>query len=174
MAGDTNRPPFWTTLPGVVIAVAGLIVIIGALAAGLAASGIMQSSPSSPTTVITPVPPSEKIIFVRKWGTRSTGDGQFRLPKGVAVDGSGSVFVVDHDNHRVQKFGPEGEFLTKWGTFGEGDGEFNGPHAIAVDEAGNVYVSDGDNNRVQKFSSDGEFLTKWGLHGRGDGTVQKS
>lgn len=35
-----------------------------------------------------------------------TGDGQFDLPEGVAVDTSGNLYVVDFTNDRVQKFGP--------------------------------------------------------------------
>jgi DNA-binding beta-propeller fold protein YncE len=42
--------------------------------------------------------------FLGKWGSQGTGDGQFDLPAGVAVDGSGNVFVADSDNHRIQKF----------------------------------------------------------------------
>ena len=43
--------------------------------------------------------------FLTKWGTYGSGDGQFINPTGVAVDGSGNVFVGDTGNHRIQKFG---------------------------------------------------------------------
>jgi Bacterial Ig domain/NHL repeat len=39
-----------------------------------------------------------------KWGSQGTSDGQFSSPIDVAVDTSGSVFVVDNDNFRIQKF----------------------------------------------------------------------
>ena len=39
------------------------------------------------------------------WGSLGSGDGQFfGGPLGVAVDGSGDVFVADNGNNRVQKF----------------------------------------------------------------------
>ena len=60
-------------------------------------------------------------MFLTKWGTEGTGDGQFCGPKGVAVAPDGSVYVSDNDNHRIQKFTSAGVFLTKWGTEGSGD-----------------------------------------------------
>ena len=34
-----------------------------------------------------------------------SGDGQFNLPRGVAVDHAGNVYVTDSVNNRVEKFG---------------------------------------------------------------------
>ena len=49
-------------------------------------------------------------------GTKAAGAGQFGNPLGVAVDPtSGSVYVVDFSNHRVQKFSPEGQFELMFG-----------------------------------------------------------
>ena len=42
--------------------------------------------------------------FLTKWGSMGSGDGQFNLPRGVAVDGSGNVYVADQNNSRIQKF----------------------------------------------------------------------
>ena len=84
-----------------------------------------------------------------------SGDGQFfGGPLGVAVDGSGNVFVTDRYNARIQEFTNTGTFLTKWGSFGSGDGQFgsNSPTAVAVDASGDVFVADNGNNRVQKFA----------------------
>lgn len=49
---------------------------------------------------------AEEYVFILKWGSSGTGDGQFNDPWGVAVDGSGNVYIADTLNHRVQKFGP--------------------------------------------------------------------
>ena len=43
-------------------------------------------------------------VFVSKWGTAGTGDGQFDLPKGIAATSDGSIYVVDLRNNRIQKF----------------------------------------------------------------------
>jgi hypothetical protein len=89
-----------------------------------------------------------------KFGSLGSGDGQFNQPRGVAVDASGSIYVVDSDNHRVQKFGPTGNFLTKWGQYGTGNGHFNMPTQIAIHPStGNLYVVDYKNNRVEVFSA---------------------
>jgi sugar lactone lactonase YvrE len=77
--------------------------------------------------------------------------------------------VVDRNNHRIQKFDSNGQFLTQWGSNGNGDGQFDLPHSLAVDEFGNVYVGDTRNVRVQKFDNNGNFLTKWGSRGIGNG-----
>ena len=45
-------------------------------------------------------------VFLTKWGTEGSGDGQFRDPWGVAVDSAGNVYVADTYNHRIQKFRP--------------------------------------------------------------------
>jgi DNA-binding beta-propeller fold protein YncE len=45
-------------------------------------------------------------------GIVNHGDGGFHLPQGVAVDGNGNVFVVDHNYCRVQKFSPTAEHLS--------------------------------------------------------------
>ena len=41
--------------------------------------------------------------FLTKWGSLGNGNGQFFQPSGVAVDGSGNVFVPD-DHPSIQKF----------------------------------------------------------------------
>src|SRR6478672_8246490 len=90
--------------------------------------------------------------FITKWGTNGTADGQFNDPWGVAIDSSGSVYVADYGNNRIQKFDSNGKFITKWGTPGSDDGKFSGPAGVAVDSSGNVYVADLANDRIQVFS----------------------
>ena len=81
-----------------------------------------------------------------------SGDGQFNLPFGIAVDGSRSVFVDDFGNDRIQKFTNTGTFVTKWGSFGGGNGQFAGSIGVAVDGSGHVFVVERDNERIQKFA----------------------
>ena len=116
----------------------------------------------------------ENYVFVTKWGSEGSGDGQFNDPHGIAVDADGYVYVADTDNHRVQKFTSSGGFVTKWGSYGSGDGQFKYPEGVAVSADGCVYVSDSSNHRVQKFTSSGTFVTKWGSYGSGDGQFDYS
>lgn len=103
--------------------------------------------------------------YVLKWGE----PGDFSGPAGVAIDGSGSVYVTDFYNSRIQKFDGSGAFLTMWGTYGSGDGQFVNPYGVTIDTAGQVYVTDTGNHRVQKFDASGTFLGAWGAFGSGSG-----
>ncbi len=108
--------------------------------------------------------------FLMKWGSHGGGDGQFgRMnnpenggPAGIAIDRQGNIFVNDPDNHRVEKFDSNGQFLAKFGNFVTNLG-------IAVDAQGNVYVTDNGANTVSKFDGNGKFLFKWGKTGENPG-----
>ena len=55
--------------------------------------------------------------FIRQWGTRGSGQGEFKCPGGVAVSNE-EVVVSDTFNHRVQVFDVAGTFLRQWSTEG--------------------------------------------------------
>src|SRR5581483_10939967 len=72
--------------------------------------------------------------FIRAWGSRGNGDGEFDTPKGIAIGVSGRVYVADSCNDRIQCFDAEtGTFLYKWGRLGKGDDEFSKPMGLAID-----------------------------------------
>src|SRR5258706_13920140 len=108
-----------------------------------------------------------------KWGTLGSNPGKFNWPGAVPTDELGNGYVVDQNNHRVQKFDRGGAYLTQWGSIGVGNGQFYYPCGIAGDLSGNVYVGDGGNYRVQKFSSSGAYLTQWGSLGTGPGQIPR-
>lgn len=93
----------------------------------------------------------------------------FNYPWGIAVGPDGSIYVVDTDNHCIQKLDSNGNFITKWGSFGWGDGQFYYPNSIALGSDGSVYVADTENHRIQKFDSSGTFVRTWGAEGSGNG-----
>lgn len=80
-----------------------------------------------------------------------SGDGELNTPIDVALDGDGSIFIVDRGNNRVQKFDSAGGFISKFGTTGSGDNNLNNPGGIAVDASNDIYVTDTGNNRVVKY-----------------------
>ncbi len=106
---------------------------------------------------------------ILSWGSFGNAPGQFYNAQGLAVDGTGRVYVVDVNLNRVQVFSRTGFFLFQWGVSGSGNGQFQGPIGVAVDPAGNVYITDGSNQRVQKFTGEGEYITQWGVSGSGPG-----
>lgn len=108
-------------------------------------------------------------------GPWSQAPGKFKLPYDVDFDGLGNIFVADTQNHRIQKFTPQGRFVKMWGrnggdgTPGVGQGEMDQPRGLATDPFGNVWVADHENARVLKFSNDGRLLLTLGANG-GDGS----
>ncbi len=85
----------------------------------------------------------------------------FNMPRGIATDRKGFVYVADTENHQIQKFSVAGQFVSKWGSKGRNNGQFNSPYSVAADDQGFVYVADTLNSRIQKFDSDGKFIAAW-------------
>ena len=111
---------------------------------------------------------SEDYVFETKWGSSGASSSQFNFPTGISVDGSNNVYVLDTNNHRVQKFDTNGTYITQWGSFGTGNSQFKTPFGIMVDGS-NVYVADTYNSRIQKFDTNGTYITQWGSKGNGNG-----
>jgi len=90
--------------------------------------------------------------FVRAWGKRGTGSGEFQAPSGLAVGAHGEVYVADKYNDRIQVFSADGVFQESWGERGAGNGKFYWPTSVAYNTTnGEVYVADSLNNRIQRF-----------------------
>ena len=115
---------------------------------------------------------AETYEFVGQLGENGLDRGELVDPGGVAVDGSGNVFVSQGSviqTVHMHKFRTDGTFVLRWGYTGSDDKEFHWPQHVAVDALGNVYVADTLNDRIQKFDTDGNFLGKWGFSGSADG-----
>ena len=52
--------------------------------------------------------------YIAAWGKHRAGPGEFSTPHSVAVDSSGTVYVCDRDNNRIQIFDAAGKFLRQW------------------------------------------------------------
>ena len=97
--------------------------------------------------------------FVKKWGSKGTGDGQFQRVHDLDFDPTEKyLYTIDRDGNRVQVFDKDGNFIKKWGSKGTGDGQFTVPYSVDVDSKGDVWVADRGNHRIQKFDKDGNFL----------------
>lgn len=134
------------------------------------ASGTVSSSHSLPIPVIEI---TETPSFDLSWGSLGSADGQFNPPFGVTA-GTSTVYVTDRDNHRIQRFDMDGNYISQWGSLGSGNGQFVNADNIAVDSQGNVYVSDWDLNRVQKFDPTGNYLLQWGSGGPAAGEFSRA
>jgi len=101
------------------------------------------------TLAITPV-----VTTLAGSGSSGSANGtgtaaSFNNPHGVAVDGSGNVYVPDRSNQLIRKITSAGVVTTLAGSGSEGSADgtgtaasFKAPHGVAVDGSGNVYVGD--------------------------------
>jgi tripartite motif-containing protein 71 len=129
-------------------------------------------------------------ILLEAWGTSGSGEGQIDFET-VGLGGSdegaiafapdGTFYVADVGNHRIQKFGPDRDFLTAWGSKGREPGQFDTPIDLVVDGQGRVYVLDSfsstvspdpETGAVQVFDADGRFLAAWGEIGTEPGQMR--
>lgn len=107
--------------------------------------------------------------FAGSPGRSGSADGvgsaaRFLLPKGVAADGQGNVYVADTGNHTVRKITPAGAVTTLAGAAGfEGSTDAVGPSArfaspsnLFADSSGNVYVAQ---LGVRRIAPDGTVTT---------------
>ena len=98
-------------------------------------------------------------------GSASYADGvggaaRFNFPRGVVIDGAGSLFVADTGNHVVRKIDSTGTVITYVGSptaAGSNDGSglssrFNQPWGLTIDATGNIFVADYGNATIRKIA----------------------
>jgi DNA-binding beta-propeller fold protein YncE len=89
--------------------------------------------------------------------------GRFISPEGIAVDGSGTVFIAEAAGGRVQKLSGDGKSLAVWDLTSRGLGELLIPGSLAVDQGGFLYMSEAYNDRIVKFDpNSGAVVGRWG------------
>ncbi|MDA2934592.1 IPT/TIG domain-containing protein [Acidobacteria bacterium AH-259-D05] len=102
-------------------------------------------------------------------GTTFSGDGGpateavLSLPRAMALDRAGNLFIADPENHRVRKVEAASGIITT--VAGTGEADFSGdggsataaalfrPSGVAVDAAGNLFIADTSNFRIRKVEA---------------------
>ena len=75
--------------------------------------------------------------FIKAWGKKGTGIGEFDCPHTLAFDSRGRLFVGDRQNNRIQIFDQDGRFIAEWKQFGR-------PSGIFIDRNDVLYVADSE------------------------------
>jgi len=81
--------------------------------------------------------------FIKAWGKRGTGPGEFDQPHALAMDSKGRLFIGDRNNNRIQIFDQDGKFLFE-------TREFSRPSGIFIDKQDNIYVADSESESVAR------------------------
>ena len=117
----------------------------------------------------------EVLMTIGTAGVAGDGPYTFDGVSDVQVADNGDIFVADgHNNSRIVKYSPEGEFIMEWGKAGSAPGEFNQPHALAMDSQGRLFVADRENLRIQIFDQKGNLIDAWSQFGRVSGIAISS
>src|SRR5579871_2916931 len=60
--------------------------------------------------------------YIKEWGKKGSGPGEFDTLHSMAMDSKGRLFVADRGNSRIQIFDQDGKFLAEWKQFGRPSG----------------------------------------------------
>ena len=105
--------------------------------------------------------------FLKSWGTRGNGHGQFDMPLSLATDAKGSVYVADRGNKRIQVFDNEGAFQQQITNVGA-------PWALCISPGAHQYLYSSNSNdpnsmeggEIYRLELDGTVLGKFGTAGK--------
>jgi DNA-binding beta-propeller fold protein YncE len=96
--------------------------------------------------------------WMRNFGQRGAGPGEFEYPVGICKDPAENLYICEYGgNDRVQKFTREGEFILAFGSFGTARGQFQRPSGLVWHD-GKIHVADAINNRVLIFTDSGKYI----------------
>jgi DNA-binding beta-propeller fold protein YncE len=75
--------------------------------------------------------------FIKQWGHKGSGPGEFSEVHTLAFDSQGRLFAGDRENNRIQIFDQDGTLLDIWHQFGR-------PSGIAITKDDTIYVADSE------------------------------
>ena len=88
------------------------------------------------------------------WGEAGKGPGQFNLPHGIWIEDDRKIYVADRQNHRIQIFNMEGDFLEEWTGFKQ-------PCHVFIDKEKRVYIPELQ-ARMSVLDLKGNIVSRWG------------
>jgi len=100
-------------------------------------------------------------------GLQGSGNGEFYVPEGIAVDSKGNVFVADRGNHRVQELNSELAWVRNIVQVEEHEGPFD----LTLDSSNDLWVAYSWDNKIGEFNSEGKLIRTWGTAGSEPGKL---
>lgn len=79
--------------------------------------------------------------YLREFGKKGTGPGEFDQPHALAFDAQGRLLVGDRSNNRIQIVDRQGKVLDTWT-------QFSRPSGIFIDKKGILYVADSESGSI--------------------------
>lgn len=100
--------------------------------------------------------------YLRHWGSKGDGPGQFNEPHAAVCAPDGTIFVLDSWNGRVQSFSPDGRLIAILNT----EGGMFGPRAMAL-KSGLLYIVDSGHAQIVVMDTSGSVQNIFGERGSG-------
>ena len=89
-------------------------------------------------------------VFIKSWGTKGSGNGEFADVHSLAIDAQGNVYAADSGNKRIQVFDNEGNFKRQITNIGA-------PAALCLSGGAHPYLYSSNSNPVNDIDSGGEI-----------------
>jgi sugar lactone lactonase YvrE len=99
--------------------------------------------------------------FIKSWGGKGTGPGQFEVAHGIAIDAQGLLWVADRENQRIQIFDADGTFVREHKYAGL-------PCSLDIGKQ-YIYMVNGFAGQILQLDLSGKVLAATGKAGTGPG-----
>jgi DNA-binding beta-propeller fold protein YncE len=99
--------------------------------------------------------------FIKSWGGKGTGPGQFEVAHGIAIDAKGLLWVTDRENQRIQIFDGDGKFVRELKYAGL-------PCSLDIGRQ-YIYMVNGFAGQILQLDLNGKVLAATGKAGTGPG-----
>lgn len=100
--------------------------------------------------------------FIKLWGSRGDGPGQFVAAHSIVIDGNDRLYVADRENMRIQMFDTDGNYLEEWTYSAMVCG-------LYLHDDGSMYMTSGFDGEWARLDTDGHLLGALGRPGDGIG-----
>ena len=99
--------------------------------------------------------------FIKSWGGKGSGPGQFQVAHGIAIDAKNLLWVADRENQRIQVFDQDGKFVREV--------KYKGlPCSLDIGKQ-YMYMVNGFAGQVLRLDLNGKVLAAMGKPGKGPG-----